>query len=83
MPLLSIVIPCYNSADSLDKTLLSLTQQVERDFQIIAVDHGSNDQTQAVVERYQSTLALAYYKIARNHFTSGEPRDFGASKADR
>jgi len=82
MPLLSIIIPCYNSADSLDKTLLSLTQQVERNFQIIAVDHGSNDQTQAVVERYQSTLALAYYKIPRQHFTSGEPRDFGAKKAD-
>lgn len=43
MPLISVVIPFYNLADTISDTLYSLESQTFRDFETIIVDDGSND----------------------------------------
>ncbi|MND25624.1 Hyaluronan synthase [compost metagenome] len=48
-PLLSVVIPCFNHGEYLQRALASLAQQSFQDFEIILVDDGSDD---------PSTLAL-------------------------
>jgi glycosyltransferase involved in cell wall biosynthesis len=45
MPEVSILMPCYNAAETLPEALESLACQTLTDFEIIAVDDGSNDST--------------------------------------
>lgn len=44
-PLVSIIIPCYNSAAYIKETLFSVYQQSYKNFEIIAIDDGSTDDT--------------------------------------
>ncbi len=41
--MISVIIPLYNHALELDKALLSLAEQTFRDFELIIVDDGSQD----------------------------------------
>lgn len=43
MPALSVLMPCYNVTATLDETLQSLVDQRFSDFEIVAVDDGSDD----------------------------------------
>ncbi len=45
MPALSVLLPCYNAAATLDRALESLSAQTLGDFEIVAVDDGSTDDT--------------------------------------
>lgn len=78
---LTVIIPSYNRASLLDKTLLSLTHQSSVDFQVLVVDHASTDNTEEIALKYQSSLPLSYHKIARSGYSPGEPRDFGIREA--
>lgn len=42
MPLFSLIIPVYNRASLLEKTLLAINNQLFRDFEVIVIDDGSN-----------------------------------------
>ncbi len=57
-PLISIVIPTYNSAKTLDRELQSIRQQdVDQSrLEILVVDGGSSDDTIQVAKRYQATV---------------------------
>lgn len=52
MPVVSVVMPCYNSADTIEETLKSLTRQTLTDFELIAVDDGSSDLTRKILEAW-------------------------------
>ena len=45
MPKFSVVIACYNAADTLPETLAALRAQTEQDWEAICVDDGSSDGT--------------------------------------
>ncbi len=51
MPELSVLLPCYNAASTLDEALDSLARQTFRDFEVVAVDDGSTDETAAILAR--------------------------------
>lgn len=48
-PFFSIIIPAYNRADKITRTLQSCLAQTDPDFEIVVVDDGSADNTRAVV----------------------------------
>ncbi len=50
--LISIVVPAYNNAPWLSRSLDSLLNQTYENLEIIVVDDGSTDDTGAVLERY-------------------------------
>jgi glycosyltransferase involved in cell wall biosynthesis len=43
MTLISVVIPCYNSGETINETIRSLESQTHENVEIIVVDDGSND----------------------------------------
>lgn len=50
LPVFSIVIPAYNRADIIEKSIQSVLTQEFQDFEIIVVDDGSKDNTVDVVK---------------------------------
>jgi glycosyltransferase involved in cell wall biosynthesis len=54
MPVISVLMPCYNAAATLDEALSSLVQQTQPDFEIIAVDDGSTDATSSILRDWAS-----------------------------
>jgi len=54
LPLVSVLMPCYNAADTLQEALLSLQCQSLSDFEVIAVDDGSSDSTSVILQEWAS-----------------------------
>ena len=51
-PKVSVVITAYNAARWIEETLDSVLAQTYRDYEVVVVDDGSTDDTQAIVARY-------------------------------
>ncbi len=60
---ISVCIPTYNRADLLGKTLISVSKQTVRPYEVIVVDNCSDDDTEAVVRSFKDVL---YYRNERN-----------------
>ncbi|MBK8475409.1 MAG: glycosyltransferase [Opitutaceae bacterium] len=50
-PAISVIVPVYNAAHYLAAAITSVQAQTFRDFEIIAVDDGSTDDSKAVLDR--------------------------------
>ena len=53
-PLISIIIPCYDQGQYLHETLNSVFMQTYDNWECIIVNDGSQDQTQSIVQCWQS-----------------------------
>ena len=58
-PPVSILIPCYNEADNIRETIEILLEQKYPNFEIIAINDGSKDNTLAILE----SLAQQYAQL--------------------
>ena len=81
-PLLSIVVPAYNEAARIGKTLKEISNYFEKrgdSYEIIVVDDGSRDDTQAVVEK----LALPNLRLVSygNNRGKGFAVNFGVKSS--
>ena len=65
-PLVSIVVPCYNSARYLRPCLDSVINQTYDNLECIVVDDGSTDDTKAVVHEYQDKDSRVKYLYQDN-----------------
>ena len=64
MPIVSVLLPCFNASQTLDETLDSLFSQTLIDFEIIAVDDGSTDNTlQILQQRADMDNRLKWIKV--------------------
>ena len=52
IPLVSVIIPMYNSAKFITQTLESLLYQTMADFEVVVVDDCSTDNSVEVVESF-------------------------------
>jgi glycosyltransferase involved in cell wall biosynthesis len=53
LPKISIVIPCYNAANTIERTVKSLINQHYPNLELILMDGGSNDGTMKIIESYK------------------------------
>ena len=63
-PRVSIVIPVYNTSKYLRKTFDSILSQTYKEWELIAVDDGSTDNTQELFEQWkkENTIEIQYFK---------------------
>lgn len=54
--MISIIIPVYNQAQKLIKTIASLSRQTYRDYEVIIVNDGSRDSVDLVFANYYKNL---------------------------
>lgn len=50
-PMVSVIIPCYNATKTLPKTIESLQQQTFKNFEVILIDDGSEDDIQHMADQ--------------------------------
>lgn len=53
MPSVSIIIPCYNAEKYIAQAIESVLNQTYKDYEVIIINDGSNDASEAVVKKYQ------------------------------
>jgi glycosyltransferase involved in cell wall biosynthesis len=58
-PLISVIVPAYNCADTIKKTLEAIVnQEVSSRIEIIVVDDGSSDQTPQVINSFSQVKSM-------------------------
>ena len=53
-PKVSVIIPAYNAAATLPRMLDAIKAQTFENFEVVVINDGSKDDTQSVLEQYQS-----------------------------
>lgn len=81
VPEVSVVIPCYNSAKFLGKALESVIGQSFQDWEIIAIDDGSSDETQTELDRYVTAIRPQMKVITQQNKGAAVARNIGISAA--
>uniref|UniRef100_A0A6M3L529 Putative glycosyltransferase n=1 Tax=viral metagenome TaxID=1070528 RepID=A0A6M3L529_9ZZZZ len=78
--MVSVVIPTYNRAHLIGRTIRSVLSQTYRDFEIIIVDDGSTDNTEDVVMAF-GDQRIRYIRLNENSRTASVPRNKGIEAA--
>lgn len=76
MPTVSVIIPTYNRAGALKEAIDSIIAQDYDDFEIIVVDDGSTDNTQAILESYHQVCV-----VRQDHLGVSAARNAGIARA--
>ncbi len=76
--LISVILPTYNRAGYLGKTIQSVLQQMNRNFELIVVDDGSTDNTEEIVLSFADSR-IKYFK--KSNAERAAARNFGVKKA--
>jgi glycosyltransferase involved in cell wall biosynthesis len=71
-PLASVIIPTYNRAELICKTINNIFQQTYSNLELIIVDDGSTDDTRSKLQRYGDRIRVVTQNnsgpaVARNH----------------
>lgn len=82
IPFFSVIIPTFNSEDTILKTLKSVKKQTFKDFQIIIIDDGSKDETTSLINSFTIESALDITLIEKNNSGGpAAPRNLGISSS--
>jgi glycosyltransferase involved in cell wall biosynthesis len=55
---ISVVIPCFNSAKTIERALRSVESQTTKPHEVLVVDDASSDNTVSVIEQYERSSSL-------------------------
>lgn len=62
---ISIVTICFNSEDTIEKTIQSVIEQTYKEIEYVVIDGGSTDATKSIIEKYRSHIA--YFVSEKDH----------------
>lgn len=78
-PFFSIILPTYNRAEKLKLSLLSVINQTFGNFEVLVMDDGSTDETEAVVKSFNDSRIKYSWEV--NSGGPAKPRNRGISFA--
>lgn len=82
MDKVSVIIPAYNSQDSIIPCIESVLKQTHRNMEIIVVDDGSVDATKELVENYRIQKGIVELRlISKKNGGPSSARNVGIRKA--
>lgn len=76
VPLVSVIVPCFNQAQYLPDALDSVLNQTYRNWECIVVDDGSPDNTPAVAREYAQRDGRILY-VSKTNGGLSDARNFG------
>lgn len=79
-PFFSIIFPVYNRELYLKEALNSIALQSFQDFELIAIDDGSEDRSIEILKEFSSSLP-SFSLITQNHLGVSEARNAGIREA--
>lgn len=78
-PLVSIIIPTYNSGHYLNRCLTSIQMQTYKNLEIVIVDAHSTDQTLKIIDQFKTKLTIHCLSLGKS--TQSEARNLGLQQA--
>lgn len=81
MPIISIIMPVYNSEKYIEKTLYSLTNQTLQDIEIICINDGSTDHSLKILQQHSAKDPRIKVFSQMNGKGPGQARNIGLRKA--
>jgi glycosyltransferase involved in cell wall biosynthesis len=79
MPRVSIILPTFNRAKVLSRSVMSILDQTYQDFELLIIDDGSTDETADAIQQF-SDERIRYFKSDRNR-GRGSARNIGLQMA--
>ena len=79
-PQISIIIPVYNSAATIERCVESIIQQDFKDFEVLLVDDGSSDNSLDEINRL-SKIDSRLLAFGREHAGVSATRNFALDNA--
>lgn len=76
MPTVSVIVPAYNAEKTLERCLESIFSQSYSDLEVIIVNDGSTDNTEAIIERLAKEDARVKF-FKQNNLGAGPARNLG------
>ena len=80
-PLVSVIVPCYNSADHIYETLESILSQTFDNLEVIVVDDCSTDDSVAVAKQVQASDPRVRLYVQPSNGGVAKARNLALSKA--
>lgn len=59
-PLISIIIPVYNSQETIKFVLQSIYNQTYKEVEVLLINDGSTDQSEKIINEFSKTMRLKY-----------------------
>lgn len=80
-PHISIIMPLYNAERFLEETLVSISKQTFRDYELICVNDGSDDNTVDIVQGFQTKDSRVKLLNNEKHSGAAVARNLGIKTA--
>ncbi len=65
LPLVSVIVPCYNHEQYIKQCIESIYKQTYKNFELIVIDDGSKDKSPEILEKLSKTYGF-YYEHQKN-----------------
>lgn len=82
LPLISVIIPVYNHAKALRKSLVSLGAQTYDNLEIIIINDGSNDNIDEVVTNFQRDHIVKYIVQPNQGASAARNKGFSLARGE-
>ena len=80
MPSFSIIVPVYNRPKEVEELLDSLSNQTDKDFQLVIVEDGSTDTCKEICEAKSKDFEIKYFH--KSNEGRSIARNYGMDRAD-
>lgn len=80
-PFVSVILPVYNGERFLSRTLDSIFAQTEKNWEIIAINDGSTDNSLTILEKYSKKIPGRFQILSVTNGGVSKARNIGVSAA--